>query len=450
MKRTFLPLALLGALVLGACSSDSSLPEATGKANFRAINAIPTSGEIGFLIEQRLIGSVSYQEGSVRTPYDDLEYTFNFDVLYPGETAARRVASQFIDVEADKNYTLLISGSLASPTISVWQDDEREFAETDTVFAAKFAHASASLGDLDYYFADPGITPALGNEVATLSNGEISAVIDFPAGDFVLIITTAGDPNDIVYTSNTTTIAARNTIIFTTFDGDVSDPAPVFVRGISDFGADVALPDVNFPPTVQFVNASMDLGNVDIYDDETLTSQRVANHGFRDATADLNVTIGANIFYYTPAGDTSAVTIEAPLTAFGGLRYRFVAIGLAGNLTSLAFIPDVRPVETQAKLLPFSASNNLAFVDLYAVEPGTSVDDALPVRLAVAAGVAPSPVALSAGSFDLYLTNFAEKGVLAGPYLIDVALGDVVDFVIVDTVDPAVLDIAFLSGGPTP
>jgi hypothetical protein len=39
---------------------------------------------------------------------------------------------------------------------------------------------------------------------------------------------------------------------------------------------------------------------------------------------------------------------------------------------------------------------------------------------------------------------------LAGPYRIDTALGDVVDLLIVDTIDPAVLDILFLSGGPTP
>ncbi len=450
MKRTFLPLALLGALLIGACSGDTGLPEATGKASIRAINAIPTSQEISFLIEERLIGTAPYQGITSKAEYDDLEYTFNVEAFYADGTDFRRFASQFLDVEANKDYTFLVSGDLASPTITVWQDDEREFDETDTVFAASFSHASASLGDLDYYFADSSIAPALGNEVATLSNGEISAVIDFPAGDFVLTITTAGDPGDVVYTSSTTTFIARDTIIFTSFDGDISDTAPVFVRGFSNFGANVALPDINFPPTVQFVNASMDLGNVDIYDDETLTSQRVANHGFLDATADLDVTIGANIFYYTPAGDTSAVTIEAPLTAFGGLRYRFVAIGLAGNLNSLAFIPDVRPVETQAKLLPYNASNNFAFVDLYAVEPGTSVDDVFPVRAALAAGAAPSPVELAAGGFDLYLTSFAEKSVLAGPYRIDVALGDVVDFVIVDTVDPAVLDIAFLSGGPTP
>ncbi len=450
MKRFFLLLACTGTLFLGACSNDSSLPEATGKASIRAINAIPTSEEINFLIEERLLGSVPYQGGTTPSPYDDLEYTFNFDVFYAGETAFRRVASEFIDVEAGKTYTLLISGDLASPTITVWQDDERTFGDTDTVFAAKFAHAAASLGALDYYFADATVAPALGNQVATLSFGDISTAADFAEGDSVLTITTAGDPNDVVFTSDTNTFASRNVMIFTAFDGDVSDTAPVFVRTHSDLGATFAIPDVNHPPTVEFVNASMDLGSSDIYDDEALTSLRVAGQDYRDVSAELDVALGPNTFYYTPTGDTSVVSIETALSTFGGLRYRLVATGLAGNLNSFAFIPDRRPVETSAKLLPYQASNNFAFLDLYAVEADASIDDVLPIRTALTSGLPSTAGALIAGTFDLYITDFGEKDILAGPYRIDVALGDVVDFLIVDTVDPSVLDVVFLSGGPTP
>lgn len=450
MKRILLPLAAAATLLLGACGSDSSLPEATGKASIRAINAISTSQEINFLIEERSLGSVPYQGGSNPSEYDDLEYTFNFDVFYAGEADFRRIASQFLDIQANKEYTFLISGVLASPTITVWQDDKREFDAADTVFAAKFAHASPTLGTVDYYFAEAGVAPALGSQVATLSPGEISPAADFPAGDFVLTITAAGDPGDVVYTSDTNTFAAGDTIILATFDGDASDTAPVFVRGLSNLGANIALPDVNFPPTVQFVNGSLDLRSVDIYDDELLTSLRVANHAFGEATEQLDVALGANVFYYTPAGDTSAVTIEAPLTTFGGLRYRFVAIGLAGNLNSLAFIPDLRPVETHVKVQPFNASSNIAFVDLYAVEPDTSIDNVFPIRAALASGAASSAGALPAGSYDLYITAFGEKSILAGPDRISVARGDVVDLLIVDTVDPAVLDVIFLSGVPTP
>jgi len=87
-------------------------------------------------------------------------------------------------------------------------------------------------------------------------------------------------------------------------------------------------------------------------------------------------------------------------------------------------------------------------VDIYTVEPDTSVDDSLPVRVAVPTRQAATTVQLASGSYDLYVTELQEKVVLAGPYRIDVDIGDIVDSVIVDTVDPPVLDVLFLSGGP--
>ena len=450
MKRILAVLICAATLMISGCGSESSLPKATGKANFRAINAIPTSSEISFLIEERSLGSVRYQNGTTPTPFDDLNYTFNFEAFYAGETSSRRFASQNIDVEPNKDYVFLVAGSLASPTITLWQSDERTFDEADTVFATNFAHASASLGELDYYFADAAVVPALGNEVATLSFGEASEAADYAAGDYVLTITTAGNPNDVVFTSDSNTYNARGTYLLTSFDGDLSDTAPVFVRAFDRIGGSTAIPDVNFPPTVQFLNVSMDLGVSDIYEDEMLTSLRVANHDYLDVSAELDVAVGALNFYYTPAGDTSAVLLESTFTTLGGLRYRTVATGMAGSLASVTSIPNITPVETHAKILPFQASNNFPFLDLYLVAPDVLIDDVAPIRRALASGEVSVSGSLPAGTYDLYVTETNEKVSLAGPYRITVAIGDVVDLLIVDTVDPAVLDVLFLSGGPTP
>lgn len=450
MRRIPVVLAWAAILMLSGCGGESSLPKATGKSKMRAINAIPTSPEISFLIEERPIGSAVYQNGSSPVEYDDLSYTFNFEVFFAGESSVRRFARQDVDVEANKIYDFFVSGSLQSPAITVWQSDLRTFGESDTVFAAKFVHASVSLGDLDYYLADPTVAPALGNQLATLSFGEMSEATDLTEGDFVLIITTAGNPDDVVFTSGTVAFPARDVYSLTAFDGDESDTAPVFVRAFSDNGSAFGIPDINFPPTTQFVNASLDLGPSDIYDDEMLMSLRVADLDYLDVSAELDATIGEDTFYYTPAGDTSVVSIETSLAVFGGLRYRLVAIGPAGSFGSVASNPDIRPVATHAKILPFHASTNFTFLDIYAVEADTSIEESLPIRAALTLGVVVNSSALPAGTFDLYVTETAEKTVLAGPYRITVGLGDIVDLIIVDTVDPAVLDVLFLSGGPAP
>ena len=146
MKRMFFLLVLTTGLFLGACGGGSQLPVATGKASITAINAIYGSPDMNFLIEERTIGRVGYKSTTVRASYDDLDYTFHFDIRFAGDIAITRLASQFIDFVADRHYTILASGTIAAPTLTVWDVPQRTFVDTDTVFQARFhtpAHRSA-------------------------------------------------------------------------------------------------------------------------------------------------------------------------------------------------------------------------------------------------------------------------------------------------------------------
>jgi hypothetical protein len=53
-------------------------------------------------------------------------------------------------------------------------------------------------------------------------------------------------------------------------------------------------------------------------------------------------------------------------------------------------------------------------------------------------------IGLSEGSFDVYLTEFGEDAILAGPIRVDVEYGDVLGGMIFDTDDPNVLEFNFL------
>jgi len=447
MKRIFAGLAVL---LLAACGNDSDLPEASGKATFRAINAVPTAGEVTFRIEERLIGTMQYKESTASVRFDDLDYTFNFETFYAGDNVLTRFARQVLDVVADMDYTFLLSGSLSNPTITIFEDEERLFEEADTVFEAKFVHASASMGALDYYFADPATPPAPGEQVATLSHLEISAAADFAEGEYVLTVTTAGDHTDVVYESNSVQFAPRTTQFITLFDGDADDTAPLTARALPVSGLPLTMSDQNYPARIEFINISLDLGATDIYDDEPLTSLLIGNHDYLDVAAEIEVASGDYTFYYTPTGDTAAVLLEGLLTVFTGRRYRHYAGGVAGDFGTVVVLPERQPLETMAKLMMFHGSNNFEFLDLYVVEADAGIENTVPARFGIPAASQAQNVALEAGSYDIYITEFREDVVLAGPYRIDVVLGDIVDFVAVDTVDPAVLDVLWLSGGPAP
>ncbi len=445
MKRF---LGVVAATLLAACSLESDLPEASGKANFRMINAVPTSGEIAFLIEERAIGAANFQEMTVTSNFDDLTYNFNFDVLYAGETDLRRAASQFLDVVADRDYTFLVSGSLANPTITLWEDDIREFDDTADVFSSKFVHATGAYGELDYYFADASVAPAAGEHIARLSFGEVSTRSDFAVGDYVLTITTSGDPTDVIYRSEAVSFIAGVEVFTTLFDGDANNNSPLVAQALPTFGGPVQMLDPSFLPSVEFVNVSAELGASDIYDDEALTSLRIIDHDYLDIEPEVAIVSGSNDFYYTPTGDTSAVTLQSALTATPGPRYRVYARGVAGDFDTTIVLPDRKSLETMAKLTLYHASNNFGSLDLYVLDADESVDESFPLRAAIGQNTQTLNAPLGAGSYDVYLTEFNDKTVLAGPYRLDLALGDIVDMAAVDTVDPAVLDILFMQGGP--
>ena len=73
-----------------------------------------------------------------------------------------------------------------------------------------------------------------------------------------------------------------------------------------------------------------------------------------------------------------------------------------------------------------------------------SIDDELPIFRGYSSRAINSPLEVAAGVYDFYLTGLDDKEIVAGPYRLDVANGDVIDMVVFDTTDPAVLEISVI------
>jgi hypothetical protein len=447
MKRYPILAVCVAAVILGACAKESSLPKATGEAAIRALNAIPASPEIAFLIEERAIGAAATKAITDTTEWDDLAYTFNFQTLLAGDFTTTRVASQFLDVNADMDYTFVITGALDAPDIAIWEADQREWVGTETVFEARMAHTAEMLGNVDIYFADAAIPPALGGQIATLAFGEIAAPVDLEAGDYVMTITPAGDDTTILFTSDAVTVAAQSQFIISVFDGDENDLTPISVRifNISSGGTG-ALVDSRVPPTMRFIHAAINLGDADIYIDDPLTVPIVTDHAFKDITPFIDVTSGLLPVTYTPPGNTGTMLIDVDDAVFVGTRKDFFVLtdadGIDINISNLA---DRRSIQTRARLSFMNTAGSRPSVDVYLVPDGELLDEALPILPGFPLGIAPVQLPVSPGSYDIYVTDVDEKVVhLAGPIDLDLDFGDVVETIIFENVDPSVVDFEFL------
>jgi len=442
MRTFFLATVSAFALLTSACTGDSDRPEATGEGVIRAVNAISTSPDFLFAIEERLISNVAYSSISDQNIFDDLDYTFNFEVRLPGSLDNQRVASTLLDVERDHEYTFVISGDIEAPTIIVWDAVRRVFEETETGFQARFGHTAESVGPIDVYFAAPGIPPAAGQEVATLSFGEVSQGLDNAAGEYVYILTTAGNPGDILFESETLTPGDQSGFIITPFDGTANVTGDLTVRIISDAGGVSSLADVNTTSTIRFIHASQALGISDIYTEDMLMDQILANHTYRDVSPDLDLAAGSYTFTYTAAGNPGSILIEGTGTVVSTAHSQVYAVGEAGALSSFIRTVDRRPVETLTKFTFTHAAFNHPAVDLYVVEAGTALEDVLiPEFFNVQPGSFPLTANIDQGDLELYLTVAGEKTIIEGPVALTTAFGDVLEYIAYDNVDPATADL---------
>ena len=447
MTRTLILGAALAALAIGGCAGETNLPKATGKGSIRAINAISTAPPVLFLIEERQIGFVDYKRSSQTRAFDDLGYTFNFETAVTGNNDRTRIASQYIDVTKDKDYTIVVTGSLSAPDLLLWETDIRSWTETETAFRWRFAHTSDSTDQVDVYFAEPGVEPQLGQQVATLSFGEIAAALEFPAGNYVLTYTAAGDPATVLFASGTLTPTPRNDAIVSIFDADANDLAPLAVRIIGSDGTSNNVTSPDHPPTVRLIHAAATVTATDVYIEEeadVLTTPDVTDHAFGDITADIPTVAGLSHLTYTSPGDTSVIFLDRAQTTAPGFRYELFLVGNTDALTLVPTIPDRRPYSTLAKLSIIHTAITHPVVNMFLVDPDGSLAESSPVFFQVLVGSEPSTTSLRVGNADLYIeANDANRTVLAGPYRLDVAAGDIVQLMLLDNVaQPDIVDIA--------
>jgi hypothetical protein len=442
MKRTFLLMACLSALILTACTNDSSLPTPSGKGSIRALNAIPASPNIRFLIEERALGSLGYNQSTTQTRFDDFEYNFNFEVILPGASNSDRVATFTHKLEADRNDIFVLMGDALSPMINVWSTPAREWAETDTVFEVRFAHVIVAEDDIDIYL-DEAVTPAVAaNKVATLSYGQISDVSDVAEGTYTVTITVAGDIDAVLYQSGEVNLFARSTQVVAAIAGDENNASPIVINVMSDVSNDRIFPDASAEQTVRFFHAARALPATDIFDDDILTNLKFSNLEYGNASGDVVVSNEVETYYYTPTGSTATILHAAANQTPLGRHSNLYVIGPADDYASYAFLPDRASVSAYTKVQLFNAALDTGFVSVYIKDADDPLVEEDRPRIFSLMYPSPSPIQLlNEGSYDIYLTPPIEKTVLAGPLRLDVVDGDVVDLIALDTDTPGEVEL---------
>ncbi len=308
IRRFIALVATLAVVAAVSGCSESAREAATGKSNIRGINAIVTAPEVSFLIEERGLGNVDFKDNSGFNSFDDLSYDFNFDLFLPGVLTATRLTTQFIDVLADHEYTVVLTGTIANPSSLFWEDPVREWSGTETIFEIFFAHLAPSMGELDVYFATTGTVPVLGQAVGSVSNGGRLPALEFEAAQYELILTRKDVPATIVFQSVPLAAAAQTQVLVAVFDPDPSVLGNVGVNFIAHNGGSSILSDINFPPQVRTLHAALDIVNFDGYFNSDFANIIYSDIRFQELSPYAEVFDATTLLTLTPVGRSGPIS----------------------------------------------------------------------------------------------------------------------------------------------
>jgi hypothetical protein len=438
--RLIAGIALLVTIAISSGCSESSIVTPTGEGEIRGINSIVDAPELLFLIEERTLGVVSFKEASGLSAFDDLAYNFNFDLLRPGIFEPDRIATEFIDVMADTEYTLILTGTLDNPSIIRWEDPDREWTDTETVWEGIFTHLSPALAEVDVYFAAPGTAPVLGGAIGSLVNGERLPIAEYEQGAYELILTPPGDPATILFISSTISTVAQNRTIFAIFDPDPSHLGPIAVNLIGPNGVSVNVADPNYSSQIRLLHGTFGVENVDGYFDMDFNNLIFPDVGFEEISTYADIADGITRLDLTAVGNTGAEILTNDILTLGGIRRTFIMVGVPGTVLLNVMAEDGRPVSTFPIIRVANFAVNYPAVDIYLEDPGTDINDALPRFLGLNTQLDTGFVPAIGGLRELTLTTFFSKEPISVPIILDLSVYTVVSIGIFDTVDPLVLE----------
>lgn len=439
MARIFhtVVLTLVSAALFGC--TETRFEEATGKGQIRGINGIVDSADVVFLIEESPLGQLAYKNATGQQEFDNLTYNFNFDLPIPLQDD-QRLSTRFVDVVEDIDYTFVLAGTVANPQTLLWERPARIWEGSETVIEVRFGHVNNTIGEIDVYLAAPGTVPVLGNAMGSLDFGSLIPDVELASGNYEIVLTARDDPSTVLFTSGQLTLAPATSYTIVVFDADPSITGPISVRLVQLSGNSFELPDINFPPTAQFINAAFGSGNIDIAADGDFTNLLVSDLPFGTVSADVDVAEGAASYAYTPAGNTMPL-FEEDVALLRGTRSMFVVLGEVGDVDAIQLPSQRRGVSSVAQFRLTNASFNGQRIDLYFTEPGGTIDDRPPNILGLPFGEATAVGPQLAQEFEVTVTRNTEKTPLAGPTPLTLSLNNVVEIVVLDTADPNVVDL---------
>lgn len=396
--------ALVCALGLVGCDQGRQAPL---RVNVSVINAAPGFSDLFFRREQTQPSQLLFKNAQEVT-YDADTYDFNVTGLDANNVEQTWPFSRTL--VGDTRYVFVLTDVAGAVVPIVLEHGQAPSADAQILAA----HAGGGLPAMDLYLERPGVGIAGATPRGSLAPQGQLAARTLPSGDYELVLTAAGNPAAVLYTSPTITFAAGSTttLVVTPEAGETTAPFSIqFVQSSSE-----VLFDRNAPTELRVLNAATDRQPRDFAINREFAPPLFPGVSFGSPTSHAVVPASSALpINVTPPGNPGVLELDQNLATFGALRYTLVFTGDAGTLTHVITVDDYRRIYGAAKLRFFNTA--LQFTDpieLALVPPGGAPDQFAGQITLLAPNVSGHTL-LAPDTYDLYLRRSVTNEILSGP-----------------------------------
>jgi hypothetical protein len=301
-------------------------------------------------------------------------------------------------------------------------------------------NAASNVGSVDAYVEVAGTDPATVTPLeSNIGFGTVGTPTVRDAAGYRVILTTPGNPADVVFESATFTIpAGRSAVLVLTNGIGISDTLLLVLGQAAGI-----IPAANAQAAVRVINAAADAPTRDIYLDDDFSAPFLPAAAFGSVSDYQIQTPTTHEFIVTPAGNMSVEELRAA-PALSADRYQTLWItgnsteGLAARLS----VDDLRPISGAAGLVIANGATSFLGIEFFVTSPDVNIAEVAPTAQ-LFAGDVNARINLPPGELELTLRDPVSQTIVAGPLPITVAAEGVYGLLAVEAVGGSTVDIVF-------
>ena len=428
-------LSLAALIVTAGCDGNGEirLPPTEIKV-FHAASNIDT---LAFNRERSQLGLLEYGQG-LAASFDSGQYDFVFQHQAAGVSALVDLVSFSETLSADLDYLFIALTRNGQPGVFVVTTDD--LPPGATTARITIAHAFEGRGDLDVYVELPGTVLSTVTPRTSISFDTNPSAFETDPSINNIFLTTAGNPNDVVFESEPQAFAAGADIVYV-----VSDPGAL---GTADIDVSVItttvsgqIGQIGLESRVRVIQGIDDRLARDIYLDDTLTSPLFPAQPFGVFSNYENTEISAHTVITTPV--SAPGTEEDAFIYFASPGRLFTAL-IAGDsvngVVTRVITEDKRSIDGEAAIRFHHFAGLFDIVDLYFERPGTDITTVNPL-LPLSVTGSTQRFRLVPDDYEITIVDFATQAILAGPQVLTVDDGGVYGVLLLNSASGSTVDI---------